>query len=250
MCNTLIYPGCPTCAQYGIMRKVGASITHVLGKEPSIGTNLDGALATAGALRDLSLRLVELHGQHEHQALLDPATHIPLLDTFAKLDDPASRTASAWSDVRVLRDQLDRSRMDAREKSARLDLIAFQLGEIEKASPKAGEDEELSATRQVLASAERLQRLCSEGYAALYEDDGAVLAGLGGVWRRVGDPELAQHLSKKGREGRGIELDLVRTPDHSGHGPVVDTGRLGIHATDIPANRRHVFNLLVSERPL
>src|SRR3954470_16438558 len=101
---------------------------------------INGALATAAALRELSQRLVELHGQHEHQALLDPLTHLPLLDHFADLRLLVDRTAAAWSTVRALRDQVDRSRMDAREKSARLDLIAFQLGEIEKAAPRAGED--------------------------------------------------------------------------------------------------------------
>src|SRR5688572_17008348 len=112
---------------------------------------INGALATAGALRDLSLRLVELHGQHEHQALLEPLTHLPLVDGFAGLGSSAAQVASAWSAVRSLREQLDRSRMDAREKSARLDLIALQLAEIEKAAPKPGEDEELAATKQVLA---------------------------------------------------------------------------------------------------
>src|SRR6266496_82924 len=93
---------------------------------------INGALATAAALRDLSYRLVELHGQHEHQALLDPLTHLPLLDGYAALDPLVSDMASVWRSVRELREQLERSRMDAREKSARLDLIAFQLGEIEK----------------------------------------------------------------------------------------------------------------------
>ena len=157
---------------------------------------INGALATAAALRDLSARLVELHGQHEHQALLDPLTHLPLLDEYADLGDLAGKVAASWNTVRTLREQLERSRMDAREKAARLDLIAFQLGEIEKASPKAGEDDELAATRQVLASAERVQRLCEESYATLYESDDAVLAGLGGVWKRVGelatiDPQFA-----------------------------------------------------------
>src|SRR5688572_11819872 len=46
---------------------------------------INGALATSAALRDLSARLVELHGQHEHQALLDPLTHLPLLDEYAEL---------------------------------------------------------------------------------------------------------------------------------------------------------------------
>src|SRR5438477_7960771 len=148
---------------------------------------INGALATAAALRDLSARLVELHGQHEHQALLDPLTHLPLLDEFADATELASRVATSWSAVRTVRDELERSRMDAREKSARLDLIAFQLGEIERAAPRPAEDEELATLRQVLASAERIQRLCEESYAALYESDQAVLAGLGGVWKRVSE---------------------------------------------------------------
>jgi DNA repair protein RecN (Recombination protein N) len=160
---------------------------------------INGALATAAALRDLSARLVELHGQHEHQALLDPLTHLPLLDEYAGLQDRATDVASRWNTMRGLADELERSRMDEREKAARLDLIAFQLGEIEKAAPKPGEDEELAATRLVLASAERVQRLCNEGYAALYDSEAAVLAELGGIWKRVGElaaiePQFAPYL--------------------------------------------------------
>ena len=171
---------------------------------------INGALATAGALRDLSQRLVELHGQHEHQALLDPLTHLPLLDSYAQLEAQAARVASAWSVVRTLREQLDRSRMDAREKAARLDLIAFQLGEIEKAALRPGEDDELAATKQVLASAERIQRLCEESYSSLYENDQAVLAGLSGVWKRVGElaaiePQFAPYLDA--RDGIKSQLE-------------------------------------------
>jgi DNA repair protein RecN (Recombination protein N) len=146
---------------------------------------INGALATASALRELSLRLVELHGQHEHQALLDPLSHLPLLDSHAHLEPLVDRVATAWRTVRTLREQLDRSRMDEREKAARLELISFQLGEIDKAAPRAGEDEELATEKHVLANAERVRRLCEEGYAALYENDDAVLAGLSRVWKRV-----------------------------------------------------------------
>src|SRR5947207_135934 len=171
---------------------------------------INGALATASALRDLSARLVELHGQHEHQALLDPLAHLPLLDEYAGLTAEAAGVADAWTKVRTLRDQLERSRMDAREKTARLDLIAFQLGEIEKAAPKTGEDEELAATKQVLASAERIQRLCQESYAALYDSDEAVLAGLGGIWKRVGelaaiDPQFTPYA--EARDGIKSQLE-------------------------------------------
>ena len=148
---------------------------------------INGALTTATGLRELAQELVELHGQHEHQALLDPATHLPLLDVHAGLGPLASQVFDAWGTMRNVRDQLDRSRMDAREKAARLDLIAFQLGEIDKVGPKPREDEELVAARTILASAERIQRLCEEGYAQLYESDQAILSGLSGVWKRVGE---------------------------------------------------------------
>jgi DNA repair protein RecN (Recombination protein N) len=171
---------------------------------------IDGALATASALRDLSARLVELHGQHEHQALLDPLAHLPLLDDYAGGGELAIEVAGLWTKLRSLRDQLERSRMDEREKAARLDLIGFQLGEIEKGAPKAGEDEELAAAKQVLASAERIQRLCEESYATLYDCDDAVLAGLGGVWKRVGelatiDPQFTPYVES--RDGIKSQLE-------------------------------------------
>jgi len=57
---------------------------------------VSGALATAAALKDLSTRLVELHGQHEHQQLLDPAQHVPLLDVWAGLTAPQHSVANAF----------------------------------------------------------------------------------------------------------------------------------------------------------
>jgi DNA repair protein RecN (Recombination protein N) len=100
--------------------------------------------------------------------------------------------------------------MDARERSARLDLVLFQLAEIEKAAPRTGEDEALATTRQVLASAERIQRLCEEGYAALYDQDDAALASLAGVWKRVGelatiDPQFLPYL--EARDGIKSQLE-------------------------------------------
>ena len=163
---------------------------------------INGTLATAGGLRELADRLVELHGQHEHQSLLDPLSHLPLIDEAGRLDALLPPVAEAWASMRAFREQRDRARMDGREKAARLDLIAFQLGEIEKAALKSGEDEELATAKQVLANAERIQRLCEESYSALYESDRAVLAGLAQVWKRVSElaaiePQFAAQLEAR-----------------------------------------------------
>ena len=148
---------------------------------------VDGALATSSALRELSETLVDLHGQHEHQVLLDPARHLELLDEFAGVADERTGVAEAFARWQQLKVERDRLMTGEREKAARADFLSFQLAEIDRANPKPGEDEELATTRQVLANADKLQRLCGDAYTALYEGDQAALSALGLVWRKLGE---------------------------------------------------------------
>ena len=191
---------------------------------------INGTLATATALKDLSNRLVELHGQHEHQQLLDPSQHLALLDTWGGLEAPRTRVAAAFATVRDYREQLDRLRMDDRERAVRLELVEFQLGELQKASLQAGEDETLAADRQLLRSADTIQRLCNEGYAELYDTEAAALGALGRVWKRVGelaaiDPRFAPYLDA--RDGIKAQLeDLAFTLRDFADGIDASPGRL------------------------
>ena len=191
---------------------------------------INGALATAAALKDLSNRLVELHGQHEHQQLLDPAQHLALLDAWAGLEAGRERVAGAFAIVRGLREQLDRLRMDDRERAARLDLVEFQLGELQKANLQPGEDEALTAERQLLRSADTIQRLCGESYDELYDNEAAALTTLGHVWKRVGelaaiDPRFAPYLDA--RDGIKAQLeDLAFTLRDFADGIDASPGRL------------------------
>ncbi len=163
---------------------------------------VNDTLVTAAALKDQTSPLVELHGQHEHQTLLDPQSHVLMLDEFAGLVPDRDVVAAAFLKWRRLQSVFDTFQMDEREKAARLDLLKFQVGEIEKANLRSGEDEELETSRRVLANAEKLQRLCSEAYSALYDSDQAALASLGGVWKRVGelaavDPVFQSHIDAR-----------------------------------------------------
>jgi DNA repair protein RecN (Recombination protein N) len=191
---------------------------------------INGALATAAALKDLSNRLVELHGQHEHQQLLDPTQHLALLDAWAGLGDAQARVATAFGAVRALREQLDRLRMDDRERAARLELVEFQLNELQKANLQPAEDETLAADRQLLRSADTIQRLCGESYAELYDTEGAALEVLGRVWKRVGelaaiDPRFAPYLDA--RDGiKGQLEDLAFTLRDFADGIDASPGRL------------------------
>jgi DNA repair protein RecN (Recombination protein N) len=191
---------------------------------------ISGALATAGALKDLSDRLVELHGQHEHQQLLDPQQHLPLLDAWANLESDRQRVGQLFRTVAALRQQLDRLRMDSRELAARLELVEFQLGELTRAALRPGEDEELSALRHVLRSADAIKALCGSSYAELYDSDQSVLAGLGRIWKRVGelaaiDARFAGYLDQ--RDGMKAQLeDLAFTLRDFGEGIDASPGRL------------------------
>ncbi|MEW5982448.1 MAG: DNA repair protein RecN [Acidobacteriota bacterium] len=148
---------------------------------------VDGVLVTASALKELGRSLVDLHGQHEHQVLLDPDVHLDLLDQFAGLGEDRAKAAGAFEQwAGLAREAEDLERKD-RDRQARQDFLSFQLEEIERVAPRAGEDEELDRERRVLRNAERLRRLSDEAYAQLYERDDSVIAGLASVWRRVAD---------------------------------------------------------------
>ena len=148
---------------------------------------VDGRLVPAAALRGLAGRLVDLHGQHEHQALLDPDTHLDLLDRFADAAAARAGVAAAFTALRAARDELAAARQMEQQRAARTEIVEFQLGELDRVAPRPGEDEELAALRALLASAERVRRLSDESYALLYDSDQAALASLGQVWKRVAE---------------------------------------------------------------
>jgi DNA repair protein RecN (Recombination protein N) len=188
------------------------------------------ALVTAAALKDQTAAMVELHGQHEHQTLLDPQSHLTMLDEFAGLAPEREGVAAAFREWRRLDSELEALQMDAREKAARLDLLKFQITEIESARVRIGEDEELNTARRVLANADKLQRLCSEAYGALYDSDNAALGRLVTVWKRVGeladvDPAFRPHL--EAREAIKSQLEeLALTLRTYGQGIVASPVRL------------------------
>ena len=163
---------------------------------------IDQALATSAALKELGARTVDLHGQHEHQLLLNPATHLDVLDEFAGAGPAREQASETFRRFHIARQELERLKNAHREKEARAEFLSFQLSEIDQVDPKPDEDMELGATRQVLANADQLLRLCSEAYRELYEGDAAVLPLLAGVWRKVAelatvDPRFAPYMDAR-----------------------------------------------------
>ena len=117
--------------------------------------------------------------------LLDPVAHLDLLDEFAGLSDARGPVADAFAEWTRLKGERDALLTGEREKASRAEFLSFQLQEIERLAPRPAEDDELAAARQVLANADRLQRLCADAYSSLYEGDQAALPTLSTVWRKL-----------------------------------------------------------------
>ena len=132
---------------------------------------INGAAATLAQLSELGGFLVDFHGQNEHQSLLKPEVQRDLLDRYGKLEKEAGAVAEAWGAARALEDSLNAVSMSEDERARLLDLYRFQLGEIETANLKEGEEEELEALWPRLKNSEKLFSLSGDTHALV--DDAA-----------------------------------------------------------------------------
>jgi len=151
--------------------------------------------ATVALLERLGESLVELHGQHEHQRLMEPARQLDLLDRFADAEETRTRVGAQVREWEAARAELARVRDEAREGARQHDLYRFQLSEIDALALREGEEDELRAERRRLQHAERIASGLAEVTALLYDDAQSAAARLrraGTVLRELAgyDPEL------------------------------------------------------------
>ena len=144
---------------------------------------INGRTCPVSVIRQVGDLLVDLHGQHEHQSLLREEHHIAFLDALGDADfnHVKANVAELARRRSALLQELHDLQTDERDRLRAIDLLAFQVQEIEKAAPTPGEEEELTAERSRLANAEKLHESAAAAYGLLYEgDDGrSVLDALG-----------------------------------------------------------------------
>ena len=132
---------------------------------------IDGKLVTVAQLRELGRQLLNIHGQHDGQQLLDPASHLGYLDQFGGCQQLLESYQEAYRKWHDIRREMDKLQMDEAERSRRVDTLNYQIQELERAQLKAGEDEELSARRTLLRSAGRLMEAVQSAEFALSGDE-------------------------------------------------------------------------------
>jgi len=134
---------------------------------------------TLGALQELGAHLANVHGQNEHQQILEPAVQLALLDRFGGLEEKREGIGPLFRVWKNLQEQLSAKELSEEERLQRIDVYRFQLQEIEKAQLKPGDEEELAQRLPELKNAERLQVLANGANGALYQDEGSALERLG-----------------------------------------------------------------------
>ncbi|WP_422927310.1 DNA repair protein RecN [Singulisphaera sp. PoT] len=157
----------------------------------------NGLPVTIATLQKLGQRLVDIHGQHEGRALLDPDCQRSLLDAHGGLGQFVADYRACRSTYETLRRQRLELLRSAQERQRQRALLEFERDELAAAGPIAGEYNELTREAQRLGNAEELRAASAEGYASLYEADGSAQEILQRIARRLepladSAPELAE----------------------------------------------------------
>ncbi len=140
---------------------------------------VNDSAATASLLERLGDVLVEIHGQHEHQRLMEPARQLDLLDRFADCEEARLRLGEGWRRWDTARSELARIRDEAREGARKEELYRWELSEIDAVQLRDGEEDELRGERRRLQNAERIYAGLQEVMDLLQEDAQAASARLG-----------------------------------------------------------------------
>jgi DNA repair protein RecN (Recombination protein N) len=185
---------------------------------------------TAAFLSRLGDHLIDVHGQHEQQRLLDPPAQLDLLDRFADAETLRTRVGDLHARHQAAHAAAEALRRGVRETAQREDLLRFQLSELDSARLRPGEEEELRAEQRRLQHAGRLIGALSDVAAVLRDDDASVLAGLAKAARILGD--LGRIDPAWGAPAEALDAASVQIEDalvvvrRLREGPVTDPARL------------------------
>ncbi len=130
---------------------------------------INGTVVTLNLLRDIADMLINIHGQHDNQALLNPSRHIMFLDAYAHTESELDEYRTRYERTRQISKRLKSLEMGEQERMQRLDLLKYQIDEISAAALVEGEDEELIRHRTLLENAEEISVNAERAYASLYD---------------------------------------------------------------------------------
>ena len=145
-------------------------VSRVIGADRNI-CKVNNALTNVTALRELGAELMSIHGQQDNRELLNNETHIGYIDAMASSESLVSEFRTIYEEIVSLKSQIKRLSGDKAEKARRIDILSYQIDEIEKAEINPGEWEQLKNRRTELQNFEKIQSGLYGAYSALSGDD-------------------------------------------------------------------------------
>lgn len=146
---------------------------------------LNDTMVSLQSLAEVGKSLVDIHGQHEHQSLMDIDKHGILLDSYGKLHEDREAVGSLYSKVQALGKEKDDLKQKVKERAYRLDLLRFQINEIEAASLKHDEKKALIEEKTILSNLSRLKESTEAVYSKLYDSEGSCTEKLSSVINKM-----------------------------------------------------------------
>ncbi len=154
---------------------------------------INDMMVSLQSLAQVGRSLVDIHGQHEHQSLLSIEKHRDFLDAFGTLHEDCEQVGSLYKEVDALKREADDLKQKMKERAYRIDLLKFQISEIDAASLKPGEREELTEKKIILSNISRLNDLAEEAYAIIYGSEGSCIEKLSSIISKVKEMSSIDH---------------------------------------------------------
>ena len=155
----------------GYERSDALMLSREITAEGKSTCRINGMPATASVLRELCGGLININGQHDSVGLLNPARHLGILDDYAQNDAEFQKYYVLYRELVRIKRELDAMITDEAEKQRKIDLLSYQVQEIEDAGLTAGEEQTLESRRKILANASAIRDKIAQSYALLSGDD-------------------------------------------------------------------------------
>ena len=155
-------------------------ISRTITKDGKSTARINGMVVTLSLLKDIANSLINIHGQHDNQALLTPSKHLIFLDGYGKNEALVEEYSAIYKQMKSAKKELKSLETDERQKMQRIDLLEYQVKEIFSADLEDGEEEDLIRQRDICQNAENIADSIDCAYANLY-DNGEIQSAYDGL---------------------------------------------------------------------
>ena len=161
--------------EFGLPAGDDLLIKRVISRKGKNRGYVNGSIATLSMLTAVGERLIDIYGQHEHQSLIRPWSHLDILDSFGGLWPLRGELRDRYRRFLSLQKEINELTARSETRSKRVELLYYQLQEIEEAHLKVGEEEELKMEKDRLKYSERIREATQNSFKAIYSSDGSIL---------------------------------------------------------------------------